>query len=135
MKIYLVGINHDTDKMTTAEVKKLLEDIQASIDGIEYSLALAAARKYENGQASSATWFAKASYALKRRKRDEERLRAMLGAMGRLDQAKSRALAYYFMAACREYLSDNQWKEIYGQAEALKSSDIETAAKKVEEFA
>jgi hypothetical protein len=129
------GYEYETDGMTIGEVTTLLRDLQDIADSIEMQIEKAKARRIETGEYAPAAWMVKANSALRHKRRSEERVRELLGAMKKGERVLSRAWSEYFVDICKENMEPEKFSAISAEAEERRLAANLVAQKEVKELA
>jgi hypothetical protein len=123
---------YDTDNMDLDEVKSALIELRTAIDAIEYKIELRKAESIELEKELSLVWLARATYALKRRKRGEAYLREMLAGLTNKKVANARLRAECFADICKGRMEKEEFDGLMAAAEERRIAAIYKAERELE---
>lgn len=107
----------ETDALSTQEVMELKRELEVVVDQIEYQLDLAKAEQHASGEFADPIWFAKANFALKRKRKVAQELQGLLNERKRAEKNQGRFLSEYFMDVCRERMTAETFDKVFEEAE------------------
>lgn len=119
MKIKTDGVEIiETDTLTTEQLKQLKRTIDDDIDNIEHQLAMARAERIETCTFADPKWYAKASFALKRKRKVAQLLQELLGKRSRaIKSQNNHALAECFVDVCKERMKPEVFQSLLAIAQ------------------
>lgn len=124
MLVLIDGNRVDTDRLSVGEMTFLLNQIEGDADRIDTDLTMARAKKYETGEFADPAWYARATIALKHKRRQVQSLKEIIAQKRRSERrfqaAQEKPLSDYFMEICRVRMADDVFQAIYQAALRLK---------------
>lgn len=110
----------DTDNLSVDGLRDLVYRMGEDIDSIEYQIETAQAEARSNGNYADGKWYAKANYALRRKRKTVDFVKQIQGERRRNKNiAMSNTLASVFVDVARENLQDREFGAILREAEEL----------------
>jgi hypothetical protein len=110
----------DTDNLTIDGLRDLSYRMGEDIDSIEYQIESAQVKARTNGEYSDGQWYAKAQYALRRKRKTVEFIKQIQGERRReRNMSLSTTLASLFVDVAREKLPDHEFEVILREAKEL----------------
>ena len=110
----------DTDNLSIDGLRDLVYRMGEDIDSIEYQIESARVDARTNGNYADGQWYAKANYALRRKRKTVDFVKQIQGERRRNKNiAMSNTLASVFVNVARDNLQDREFKDILREAEGL----------------
>lgn len=121
------GERIDPNALSLDQLIALKDKLDTQADGINHDLTLARARKIETGEYTDAQWYARATLALKHKRRQTEHLKNLIAALkkeARIAKAsKERHVSHYFMQICQDRMPVDVFQAVFEEAVRLKERD------------
>jgi hypothetical protein len=110
----------DTDNLSVDGLRDLVYRMGEDIDSIEYQIETARVEARSNGNYADGQWYAKAQYALRRKRKTVDFAKQIMGERRRNKNiAMSNTLSSVFVDVARESLSEEEFSAILEDAKHL----------------